>query len=159
MNLERADTVCFTGHRFLAAAQRDVLRRATESAVRNLIMSGHSTFLVGGALGFDTLAQQVTLALREEFPFLRVVMAIPCRDQDARWQARDRAVYRRLLAAADARILLSEQYAPGCMQARDRFMVDHSDRCVAFFDGRPGGTLYTVQYARRVGVPVEFLTL
>ncbi len=155
---ERADTVCFTGHRFLSEEERAHLRRRTEETVRTLMMRGYSTYVFGGALGFDTLAQQTVTALRGEFPFLRVVMAIPCRDQDARWHKSDRAVYRQLLAQADERIVLTGDYVPGCMQARDRFMVDHSALCVAYFTGRPGGTMYTVRYARERSVPVCFLT-
>jgi hypothetical protein len=37
-------------------------------------------------------------------------------------------------------------------------MVDHSALCVAYFTGRPGGTMYTVRYARERSVPVCFLT-
>ena len=40
------------------------------------------------------------------------------------------------------------------MQRRDRYMVDHASLLIAAFDGTPGGTRYTMQYAmsRRVSI-------
>ena len=155
MDIEKNGTACFTGHRRIEPPELADARRATENAVRELMMRGFWTFLVGGALGFDALAQRTVLAMREEFPFVRVVMAIPCADQDARWNSGDRAEYRRLLETADERIVLNPVYTPSCMRERNRFMVDHSAVCVAYYDGRDGGgTASTVRYAKQRGVPV-----
>ena len=33
------------------------------------------------------------------------------------------------------------------MQRRDRYMVDHATLLIAAFDGRPGGTARTLEYA------------
>ena len=131
MELCREQTVCFTGHRQIPLERDREIRLAAESTVRDLIMQGYDTFLVGGALGFDTLAQLTVIRLRREFPFLRVVMAIPCREQDSRWNSQDRAVYRQLCRLADETILLREEYTDDCMLVRNRYMVEHSSRCVS----------------------------
>jgi uncharacterized phage-like protein YoqJ len=155
MELCREQTVCFTGHRQIPLERDRAIRLAAENTVRDLIMQGYDTFLVGGALGFDTLAQLTVIRLRREFPFLRVVMAIPCREQDSRWSPQDRAVYQQLCRLADETILLREEYTDDCMLVRNRYMVEHSSRCVACWDGsNRGGTAYTVRYARQCGVPV-----
>lgn len=155
MELQRGQTVCFTGHRRIPVEHDRAIRLAAENAVRDRIMSGCDTFLVGGALGFDTLAQLIVLRLRREFTYLRVVMAIPCREQDARWGEHDRAVYRQLCRLADECIVLSEWYTDTCMLERNRFMVEHSGCCIACWDGQPrGGTAYTVRYAQRCRVPM-----
>lgn len=45
-------------------------------------------------------------------------------------------------------------------QIRNRYIVDHSDRVVAFTDGRKsGGTFNTIQYAKSKGVPVDIQSL
>ena len=155
MELIRQSTVCCTGHRMIAASRQAVVRDAAERYMRCLIARGFDTILVGGALGFDTLAQLAALRLREEFPYLRVVMAIPCEGQDARWSDREREIYALLRRRADAEIVLSPSYTDGCMLARNRFMVDHSAACIACYDGRQrGGTFYTVRYAAQKSVPV-----
>ena len=41
-----------------------------------------------------------------------------------------------------------------CMQRRDRYMVDHASLLIAVFDGSPGGTQYTVQYAMGRGLDI-----
>ena len=150
MDLNRIDTACFTGHRIIPEADEQTLRIATENAIRDLLMRGYSTFITGGALGFDTMAHRIVLKLREEFPFVRSVMAIPCKNQDAHWREQDRILYRHLLEMSDERIVLNPVYTPSCMHERNRFMVDHSSACIAYYDGRhSGGTASTYRYAQR----------
>jgi uncharacterized phage-like protein YoqJ len=43
------------------------------------------------------------------------------------------------------------------MQRRDRYMVDHSSRLIAVYDGLLGGTMYTLTYAMRGGVDTVIL--
>ena len=156
MTYERETAVCFTGHRHLPPRGERAIRDRTEDAMRELIRRGFDTFLVGGALGFDTLAQLTAIRLRAELPYLRVLMVIPCEGQDARWSEKDRSMYRNLLRLADERIVLRGAYTPSCMHERNRYMIDHSAACIACWDGRTGGgTAATVRYAAARGVPVR----
>ena len=45
--------------------------------------------------------------------------------------------------------MVSDTYSSTCMQRRDRYMVDHAMLLIAAFDGRPGGTARTLEYAAR----------
>ena len=45
----------------------------------------------------------------------------------------------------------------GVHQRRDRWMVDNSARVIAVYDGAPGGTRWTVNYARSEGVELVLL--
>ena len=153
MELLRESTVCFTGHRHILPEQIGFIRDRTADAARSLILHGYDTFIVGGALGFDTLAQLTVLGLKRELPYLRVIMAIPCEGQDALWREEDRRIYAELRRRADAEIVLLPAYTDGCMLARNRFMVDHSSVCIACYrGGKRGGTAYTVRYAVKQGV-------
>lgn len=155
MEFTPSSTACFTGHRSLPSGDAlRALRVATENAVRDQICQGYDTFIVGGALGFDTLAQQILTELRNEFPYIRIVMAVPCPEQDARWPAEDRRVYRDLLESADARILIAREYSRNCMLKRNRYMVSRSSVCIAYHTHAGGGTDYTVHYAQNRGVTV-----
>ena len=40
---------------------------------------------------------------------------------------------------------------------RNRLIAEACDRLVAFWDGRSTGTKYTIDYARRIGKPVEIV--
>ena len=99
------------------------------------------------------------LALRERCPDVTVEAAIPCPTQADGWPAAQRERYARLVAACDFETLVSAQYSSSCMQRRDRYMVDHASLLIAAFDGSPGGTRYTVEYAMRRGVSVVDLAI
>ena len=43
------------------------------------------------------------------------------------------------------------------MQRRNRYLVDHATRCVAYLRRMKGGTLYTVNYALDSGIEVDNL--
>ena len=104
-------------------------------------------FFSGGALGFDTLAALAVLELRRRHPDVSLVMVLPCQSQSSRWGAGAQQEYRRILKASDRVLYVSEEYFPGCMQKRNRFMVDHSDTCCCYLTSCRGGTWNTVSYA------------
>ncbi|MEG0825497.1 MAG: hypothetical protein RSG86_07105 [Oscillospiraceae bacterium] len=47
--------------------------------------------------------------------------------------------------------MLQRAYIKGCMQNRNRYMVDSSQFVLAVWAGRPGGTGSTVRYAQQQG--------
>ena len=78
-------TVCFTGHRQIEKSVLPILAQQLETVLRQLIGEGCRYFGAGGALGFDTLAAQTVLRLREEFPHIRLILVLPCQDQVKNW--------------------------------------------------------------------------
>jgi uncharacterized phage-like protein YoqJ len=48
-------------------------------------------------------------------------------------------------------------YTKGCMQKRNRVLVDSCDTLLAVFDGQPGGTRHTIDYAKKKGKRVIVL--
>ena len=80
-------------------------------------------------------------------PGLRLVAVIPFRGQESRFPAADRERFRRVLAAADHSVTLSPSYHAGCYAVRNNYLVEHAALLVAWYDGSPGGTHYTVRRA------------
>ena len=154
MSETRAKTCCFTGHRNIPPAEREQLARRLELTVIELIQSGVRYFGAGGALGFDTLAAQTVLKLREEYPQIRLILVLPCRTQTRGWSAEDVRLYEAIKAAADKVRYTSEEYTRGCMLKRNRHLVDNSSVCVSYMTKNSGGTAYTVDYARKNNVRV-----
>jgi len=150
----RPYTVCFTGHRQIPEQEKPTLRRHLRETVRQLIDDGCRYFAAGGALGFDTMAAQTVLELREIFPDIRLILVLPCPDQTARWRPEDVRIYEEILAASDKHVYVSEHYTPGCMMARNRRMVDGSRVCVCYLTKSAGGTAATVDYAARCGLEI-----
>lgn len=149
-------TVCFTGHRDLGGeAELAHLRAALKAEVARLAKEGATVFRAGGALGFDTEAALAVLRQRKETPEIRLELLLPCRNQAQKWSAEQISLYEKILAHADACTYVSEKYYRGVMHVRNRALVDGSDACVAFLrEGASGGTAYTVDYAKKHGVPV-----
>ena len=106
---------------------------------------------------FDTLAAEAVLALREEFSHVSLLLLLPCRDQAARWRPEEVRRYERIKREADAVEYLGERYAPGCMQRRNRALVDWSAHCICYLTQNSGGTKYTVDYAKRRGLSITNL--
>lgn len=148
----REQTCCFTGHRELPAAEIPLLKRRLERIVGRLAEEGVCYFGAGGALGFDTLAAQTVLRLREQYDRLRLILVLPCRGQEETWSPEDRQVYREILSRADKAVYLADRYEEGCMRRRNRHLVDHSGVCVYYLTRDTGGTAYTVRYARERGL-------
>lgn len=151
---ERMQSCCFSGHRVVAYADLPDMRRRLRETLQGLYLGGVRQFYAGGALGFDTLAAQEVLALREAHPDVRLVLALPCPTQNAGWRDGDAALYEYICAHADEVVCVSDRYTPDCMFARNRYMVDRSCVCVCYLRRVRGGTAYTVNYAARSGVKI-----
>ncbi|MBR6593930.1 MAG: DUF1273 family protein [Clostridia bacterium] len=143
------DCCLFSGHR--AVADRAGLKARISAEVENLINRGVTVYLSGGALGFDTLAAETVLEKKGKYPFVKLFMVLPCRDQDIKWSASDRAHYEEILKRADLVHYIGEAYDEGCMLRRNDFMVERSGTCIAYLRQSKGGTFYTVSYAKRMG--------
>ncbi|MGI6361039.1 MAG: SLOG family protein [Bacillota bacterium] len=138
---------CFTGHRQVAPTDLKRVKSRLYDLIERLIGAGINVFYNGGALGFDLLAAQVVIEMRESFPQVKLIMVLPCKSQSNRWSEADRAKYERTLDSADQVIYTAEQYDNGCMHRRNRYLVDHSAYCLAYLTRPKGGTFYTVNYA------------
>ena len=147
-------SVCFTGHRYLANRDLPGIVERLDRVLEQCYQHGYRDFLCGGALGFDMLAAERVAALQCRHGDARLIMVLPCSDQSHRWTERDAMRYERLLYGADDIQVLSPMYYEGCMQARNRHMVDRSSLCICYFRHPKGGTASTVAYAVKSRVPV-----
>lgn len=143
----REKTVCFTGHRIIEPEKRASLFAQLIDEIKSLLEAGYRYFGAGGALGFDTLAAQAVLKLREEYPQIRLILVLPCKSQTRGWPASDVVLYQEIMQAADKVVFTSEDYYRGCMFKRNRHLVDNSSVCVCYLTSDKGGTAYTVHYA------------
>ena len=165
--MEQAETCCFTGHRpdKLPWGSREsdprclTLKRRLTQAVEGAYAQGMRHFICGMAQGCDLYFCELALALRQLHGDVTVEAAVPCPSQADAWPPDQRRRYERLVAACDFETLVSACYTPACMQRRDRYMVDHAALLIAAFDGSPGGTRYTVEYAMRRGLEIVDLPI
>lgn len=154
ISINKEETCCFTGHREIPAGLDKHLFKRVSDGIEYLYKHGTKTYLTGGALGFDTIAAQSVISMREQYPDIQLIVVVPCQDQDKYWNQQDRDTYRQIKKYADEVICLSEKYYKGCMFKRNQHLVDNSRTCICYLTKGSGGTAYTVNYAKSKGLTV-----
>lgn len=85
-------------------------------------------------------------------PALHLIAAVPFRGFEDRWSADWKRAYQELPEQADLVKYICPGYNAGAYQRRNEWMVDHSSRVIAVFNGEPSGTKNTIDYARKSGL-------
>lgn len=154
----RQHRCCFTGHRpeRLDRSEIEVIEGLTKE-IRTAFADGFQTFISGMARGVDLWAAEIVLVLRDEGAAIRLICASPYKGFESRWSREWQERYRRVIEQADLVQFICPGYRRNCFQRRNEWMVDHSARVIAVYNGGPGGTRNTVEYARGRGVPVKIL--
>lgn len=168
----RDNTCCFTGHRKLPSRSIGDITDKLRHSIRILSSSGFRYYVCGGALGFDMLAEQILLDEAKTDAGIHLVLALPCRDQTNKWLSprvsgagisggtdggnvgilRD---YMAIKAAASAVYYVNDFYTDECMKERNRFMVDKSSFCVAYYNGSVrSGSGQTFRMAQKAGLKI-----
>ena len=149
---------CFTGHRPQKLRRPvDDIKVDLENEILKAIADGYTTFITGMAYGTDIWAGNIVVRLKDRFPDLKLIAAIPFPEFSENWDDEWREKYERLLERADLVKTVADEYSDAAYQARNQWMVDHSSKVIAVYDGKAGGTRNTIQYARKNGVFVRYL--
>ena len=155
----RQHRCCFTGHRMQKLNRsEEAIRRDLEASIRMAIAGGYTTFITGMAYGVDIIAGEVVLSLKKQYPGLKLIAVVPFQGVEARWDEQWIARFYSLLHQADYVKTICDKYTPDAYQKRNKWMVDHSNRVIAVFNGEPSGTKTLIDYALKKTVPVELLS-
>lgn len=151
----RLHRCCFTGHRpeKLRRTEREI-RNDLEREIRKAVYDGLNVFISGMARGVDIAAAEIVLQIRSEGYPVRLICASPYPGFEQSWNQNWQARYGAVMTAADLVRYICPRYSRECFQIRNEWMVNHSSRVIAVFNGRPSGTKNTIDYALRQGVPV-----
>ena len=165
MAYEETFTCCFTGHRPdklpWGLDESDprclAVKRSMARELEGLYRRGYRHFISGMAMGCDLYFAEAALSLRKRYPEVTVEGAVPCPTQAQKWPERLRRRRRLILNDCDLETVVQQHYDRFCMHRRDRYMVDRSAAVLAVFDGTPGGTQYTLNYAMDKGREILLL--
>ena len=157
---EEYSSCCFTGYRpekfpfDLDGSNPEYLEFENRLFEQVLILAkeGCRTFYCGMAMGFDIIAAETVLAVKNAFSEpLKLICVLPFENQSYNFPNDWKIRFNSVLQKCDEKIILAEKYFTGCYQERNTYMVDNSDYVITWFDGQSGGTKNTIRYAKKIG--------
>lgn len=151
---------CFTGYR-PAKLPFDIIKKDSAyvsfendlfKEILKLINSGCYVFYSGMAMGFDIIAAEAVITLKNTCKSpIKLICVVPFKEQNISFNDFWRKKYDYIIENCDEVIILSEKYSKNCYHIRNKYMVDNSDFVLTWFDGKSGGTKNTVDYAFNKG--------
>lgn len=151
----RLHRCCFTGHRpFKLNMPERKIEKALEKEIKQAIDDGFTTFITGMAPGVDIIAAEIVLRLQKKHD-IKLICASPFEGFERTWKDEWQPRYKKVLEQGDLVKYVCDHYYNGCFQTRNVWMVDHSARVIAAWNGEPSGTKNTIDYANKVGIEVR----
>ena len=102
----------------------------------------------------DTFAAEIVLEMKAKYPWIILEMVSPHDNQTQSWPDEYKKRHDHLFAEADITTATAHEYDKGCMFRRNRYLVNNADLLLAAYDGQPGGTAMTIEYAHQNEIPV-----
>lgn len=144
----------FTGHRQIKSSHKPEIYSLLHRAVEYAYSRGCNEFYSGGALGFDTLAAREVIRFRIDHPDVRLILLLPCIDQDKMWGESAQSSYEYLIDVADEVRYVSDGYTDDCMRRRNLALAEEADILIAYLGRARSGAAQTVRMAIEMGKEV-----
>ena len=160
-------TLCFTGHRsqklpwkFNEKDSRCVkMRNITKAKIEQSIIDGYVYFISGMALGFDMICAEIVIEWKKKYPYIKLVCAIPCKNQNKFWSNEYKIRYNNILSKADIVRYIDKEYTKTCMSERNDYMLKNSSKVIALYNGHKGGTKSTISKAKQMGLKIDIIEI
>lgn len=151
----KSRTCCFTGHRDIIPGDYQKILTRVGYILSPLIQNGVSFFGVGGAVGFDMIAAEYLIDLRDrQGKKIKIISVLPYPDWRKQWSEEQIARQDIIMKKSDKVVFVRQEYSRDVFLVRDRRLVDESSYCISYCNRRTGGTAYTVRYALKNGLQV-----
>ena len=148
---------CFTGHRNIKITHA-LKGRLWETLCRLVEEYNVTDFYAGGAVGFDMLCEKAVLALKKQYPEVRLHLILPCppQKQSGKWNDGQKRLFADICEKADSCSILSNEYYQGCMKKRNEELVKNADCCVCYYNDEDprSGTGQTVRMCKKRGIDI-----
>ncbi len=154
---KQVNSICFTGHRELSGIEKKLLAIRLSKILTKLARDhGLRDCYAGGAIGFDTVAALTVISVKRRIPELKLHLILPCENQEKSWNEEQKTAYYLVKEQADSVRVLAPFFYNGCMQMRNRELLESADLCIAYLRSgtSSGGSLNTVLQATKLGIPV-----
>lgn len=166
-------TLCFTGPRpsklygYVQNEYNELVDFIRKSLI-SYIKDGYDAFISGGAQGFDQIAFWAVNGLKKDYPHLKNILYLPCKNQDSRWIEEGtfgKKTYRLMLKHADKVVYVHDRdyQSPKDLFDRNHAMVDDADSVFGMYPNdnwtteTKSGTAECLRYANKKGKPITRL--
>lgn len=149
---------CFMGHRpENLTIKEERAKFLLRKEIKQAIADGYKTFISGMARGVDIWAAEIVLETKRYYPDIKLICAQPyeyfSKDQSWEWNVR----YKKITCQASETVTVSCKQNKDCFIIRNKWMIDHSNRLIALYDGSKGETQNTIQYALSKGRDIKLI--
>ena len=143
--------VAFTGHRTYDGSANDTL----DATIRELYTEGARHFRVGMAEGFDLAAGNAVVRLMQEHSDITLEACVPYPTFYHRLHGKEREEYTTIIRRATIIHYAGSDYVPAIFHLRNDMLVEGANWLVAWWNGAPSGTAYTIKRATKLGVNIK----
>ena len=151
----RTDTCCFTGHRDIYPGDEEKIRTRLRYLTDSLLQNNVKYFGNGGAIGFDMLAAEYILYLRDDVKKkIKLISVLPFPEYYDRWSKELIKRQNRIIRKSDKVVYTYSGYAEDVYQKRNDHLIANSAYCIAYCRRTTGGTANTVRKAFEEGLIV-----
>lgn len=174
-------SIAFTGHRPAQLGgydENNPTAVGVKTKLKELILqaydAGYRTFITGMAMGIDQWAGEIVAELKNEYPDIKLIAAVPFASQSNIWHPKTKQSWLNILTSCDEIYLIdiqpdtsitldelidlsnvknidSKHTITRKLDKRNQWMVDRADSMIAVFKNIPGGTANCIKYAQSKG--------
>lgn len=153
-------SVCFSGHRESKLPKSELrygaMIASLDQSLELVVNNGYSIFYTGLCSGFDLIAAEKVLAIKDHD--ITLIGVVPFRGQEDEWSTETQEIYRDVSRKCHELVVLNEKKVRGCYYQRNRYMVDRSSVLICYCSNKQGGTAYTLNYANKQGLTIDNLS-
>lgn len=163
MEIIKEQTVAFTGNRIITTSDNfpdanleNVIRTELSLCLEDCYHEGKKNFISGMAIGWDMLCAEEVLKLRERYPDICLIVAIPYQGQELLYSETDKHRYKKNCEAANHKEYITEGgYDKEAYHKLNDWMIANSSEIIAYDSGKPrSSTASTIRKARCAGLEV-----
>lgn len=111
------------------------------------------------ARGVDLWAAEIVLQLCSNGYAIKLICALPYEGFEKNWNNEWQKRYRQVVSEADFIKCVFHCYSRYCYQIRNEWMVNHSAKIIAVYNGNRGGTQNTLVYAYKKAINISVIDL
>lgn len=149
--------MALTGHRparlnYSQYLETDDWRRMIDWLKEQIQALGVTDAYCGMAEGCDCVYALAVIELKKEAYPIKLHCVLPCDNYQSSYY-----IHNHIKKYADTWNSLSNEFYKGCDDVRDQYMIDHSDKIFAIWDGiKAGGVYSTVRKAQKKNMDVVY---